>query len=244
MPQPSTKEREICNTKAKLAKPLSGYSLDEVQEMAAKYARDKGMAEYEEEFRKGGMLAQNPMAFDTLPLLTNEDRKVLEREITHKWSHPATLYHMVIMCSVAAAVQGMDESVINGGSCPYNTHFEYPLTLIIANLYFFDQFGIQDREWIKGLVNAAPYLCCCTIGCWLTHPMNKLFGRRNTIFVTCFISFAACLWQAFTNTWWHLFIARFCLGFGIGPKSSTVPVYAAECSPPRVRLSPYALTQV
>lgn len=27
---------------------------------------------------------------------------------------------------------------------------------------------------------------------------------------------------------WHLFIARFFLGIGIGPKSATVPVYAAE----------------
>ena len=47
-----------------------------------------------------------------------------------------------------------------------------------------------------------------------------------------------CLWQAFTNSWWHLFIARFFLGFGIGPKSSTVPVYAAECSPPAVSPRP------
>jgi MFS family permease len=35
----------------------------------------------------------------------------------------------------------------------------------------------------------------------------------------------------FPNSWQHLFIARFVLGFGIGPKSSTVPVYAAECAP-------------
>lgn len=85
---------------------------------------------------------------------------------------------MVIMCSVAAAVQGMDESVING-----------------ANIYFIPQFGIEDRPWIKGLVNAAPYLCCFTIGCWLTHPLNKRFGRRNTIFIACLISAITCFWQ-------------------------------------------------
>lgn len=104
-----------------------------------------------------------------------------------------------------------------------------------ANLYFTKQFGIEHNEWLKGLVNSAPYLCCFTIGCWVTHPLNKYFGRRNTIFITCLISFATCFWQAFTNTWQHLFIARFFLGFGIGPKSSTVPVYAAECSPPAIR---------
>lgn len=32
-----------------------------------------------------------------------------------------------------------------------------------------------------------------------------------------------------------MFIARFCLGFGIGPKSATVPIYAAETTPPAIR---------
>ncbi|KAA8904797.1 hypothetical protein FN846DRAFT_951930 [Sphaerosporella brunnea] len=217
-PAPTLKEEEISEINARLAHPLAGYSREELQEMGARYARDHDMAEFEDDFRKGAMLAQDRDAYETLPLLTDEERDILRREVTHRWSHPMSLYHMVVMCSIAAAVQGMDESVING-----------------ANLYFFSQFGIEDRPWIKGLVNAAPYLCCFTIGCWLTHPLNKAFGRRHTIFITCFISFVACLWQAFTGSWWHLFIARFFLGLGIGPKSSTVPVYAAECSPPAIR---------
>lgn len=32
-----------------------------------------------------------------------------------------------------------------------------------------------------------------------------------------------------------MFIARFFLGFGIGPKSATVPIYAAETTPPGIR---------
>lgn len=32
-----------------------------------------------------------------------------------------------------------------------------------------------------------------------------------------------------------MFIARFFLGFGIGPKSATVPIYAAETTPPAIR---------
>lgn len=32
-----------------------------------------------------------------------------------------------------------------------------------------------------------------------------------------------------------MFIARFMLGIGIGPKSATVPIYAAECTPPAIR---------
>lgn len=32
-----------------------------------------------------------------------------------------------------------------------------------------------------------------------------------------------------------MFVARFALGFGIGPKSATVPIYAAETAPPAIR---------
>ena len=58
--------------------------------------------------------------------------------------------------------------------------------------------------------------------------LNKWLGRRGTIFVSAFFSFATCIWQGVTNSWPHLFVARFFLGIGIGPKSATVPVYSAE----------------
>ena len=69
----------------------------------------------------------------------------------------------------------------------------------------------------------------------MTHPLNHYLGRKKTIFITCMISFLTCIWSGLTNTWWHLFIARFFLGFGIGPKSATVAVYPAECSPAPIR---------
>jgi sugar porter (SP) family MFS transporter len=116
----------------------------------------------------------------------------------------------------------MDETVVNG-----------------AQTFYKVQFGIGGRSqkdaWLVGLTNGAPYLCCALIGCWLTDPLNRRFGRRGTIFISCAISFLACFWQAFTNTWWHMFIARFVLGFGIGPKSATTPIFAAECAPPKLR---------
>lgn len=68
---------------------------------------------------------------------------------------------------------------------------------------------------------AAPYICCALVGCWLTEPMNKLWGRRGTVFISCLISAATCFGQSFANNWWQMFIARFFLGLGIGPKSAT-----------------------
>ncbi|OJT05084.1 Major myo-inositol transporter IolT [Trametes pubescens] len=219
--------KHIDNTAAdvKLLNPLVGIPHDQLMEDGSAFAKSHGLADLEEEFRKGALVAQDPTAFESLTQLSEEDKYVLRRELTHRWAQPAQLYYLVILCSLAAAVQGMDESVING-----------------ANLFFPDQLGIpqqgpnaSNNQWLLGLVNGAPYLCCGLIGCWISAPMNKYFGRRGTIFISAFISFVTCIWQGLTNTWWHLFIARFILGFGIGPKSTTVPVYAAECAPPAIR---------
>ena len=88
---------------------------------------------------------------------------------------------------------------------------------------------------ITGLVVGAPYLACAVLGCWLTAPLNNLFGRRGTIFISCLIAALASVWEGLANSWVNLFVARFVLGLGIGSKSTTVPVYAAECSPPLIR---------
>ncbi|KZT10603.1 uncharacterized protein LAESUDRAFT_809556 [Laetiporus sulphureus 93-53] len=214
------------NPNAKLANPLEGIPQDQLLEDAAAFAKAYGLGHLTDEFMKGALVAQDPSAFETLYLLNDEDKNVLRREATHRWDQPWQLYYLVILCSMAAAVQGMDESVING-----------------ANLFFQYQFNISttsganqsQHQWILGLVNSAPYLCCSLIGCWVSAPMNRWFGRRGTIFISAFVSFATCIWSAVTDTWWHLFIARFFLGFGIGPKSATVPVYSAECAPPVIR---------
>ncbi|RYP46147.1 hypothetical protein DL768_007622 [Monosporascus sp. mg162] len=91
------------------------------------------------------------------------------------------------------------------------------------------------RAWTT-VINGAHYfvICCAFFGCWATEPMNKRFGHRGTVFISL-ISAVTCFWQAFTNTWWHMFNARFSLGFGVVPKSATTPIFAAECSPLKPR---------
>ncbi|GAA5833127.1 hypothetical protein JCM3766R1_001406 [Sporobolomyces carnicolor] len=220
-------DRQLQAINAKLENPLSGISLDRLEAMGRAFAQEKGLAQYENEFAKGAQVAQDPLAFESLSLLDDEDRKVLQREVTHKWDHPKTLYFLVICCSMCAAVQGMDESVTNG-----------------ANLFWAPQFGLitsagapdaSRNQWLLGLVNGAPYLCCAVLGCWLTAPLNNWLGRRGTIFLTALLSALTCIWMGVTNSWQHLFAARFVLGLGIGPKSATVPVYGAETAPPLIR---------
>lgn len=191
-------------------------------------------------FRLGALLAQDPNRHAEIEGLTEEESKVLAKDISHRWSQPRLLYLVIVLCSTCAAVQGMGEFSIE---CRMRDKVDYFLDETVVNgaqIFYSQQFGIGDKSsnrdaWLVGLVNSAPYLCCAFIGCWLTIPFNNWFGRRGTIFLTCCFSALACFWQAFTNTWWHMFIARFALGLGIGPKSATVPIYAAECSPPQIR---------
>jgi MFS family permease len=130
----------------------------------------------------------------------------------------------------------MDQTVVNGAQLYATAFLLRPTSSRTDHLisYYFEEFGLTD-VWLQGLVNGAPYLCSVVIGCWTSAPLNKWFGRRGTIFSGCVVSVISPIWQAFTNSWWHLFIARFFMGFAIGAKSSTTPVYGAECSPANIR---------
>ncbi|KAJ4297671.1 hypothetical protein N0V90_005565 [Kalmusia sp. IMI 367209] len=180
----SAAERARRHLNARLANPLQGYSYDELQKMGRAYAHDHELTEDDDvrAMEIGACLARDPANLKNVKRLgvTDEELVVLEQEISHRWAQPRLLYLVIILCSTCAAVQGMDETVVNG-----------------AQLFYADQFGIGGDEyrstWLVGLVNSAPY------------------------------------------TWWHMFIARFALGLGIGPKSATVPIYAAECTPPSIR---------
>lgn len=77
----------------------------------------------------------------------------------------------------------MDQSAVNG-----------------AQAFYFEEFGITNT-WLQGLLNGAPYLCSALIGCWMNVPLNSRYGRRGTIFISCFISFAASFWMALAHTY-------------------------------------------
>lgn len=205
------KQREIS---AKAENPLAGLQQDELTQMVADYCTQHGFDSEEDlrVFRLGALIAGNDFHWDTISGLTDAEIAGLELERDHKYkSLPKTLVGVVVVCvsvslslslsgrlhlddpntsclqALCAAVQGMDETVVNG-----------------AQSFYKKQFGIGDSSsqrdsWLLGLLNSAPYLCCAFIGCWLTEPMNARFGRRGTVFVACVISALACFWQAFTS---------------------------------------------
>ena len=186
----SAAERARRNINAKLANPLLGYTYTELRRKGRAYAYDYALAEADDvrALEIGACLARDPEDLSHAKELgiTDEELEVLEKEHSHRWSQPRVLYLVIVLCSVCAAVQGMDETVVNG-----------------AQLFYAGQFGIGGDDarstWLVGLVNAAPYVCCAFVGCWLTTPFNDWFGRRGTIFITCLFSAIACLWQGFVN---------------------------------------------
>ena len=193
--------------------PLEGLSREQLFQDVEKFCQEADLMEHLDDFRKGALVAQSPRSYGHVTELSDEDRNILDREVSHRWSQPFTLYWLVVMCSMAAAVQGMDETVNNGAQALY-------LDDLGVTTARFDT-GMQDN--LTGLIVGAPYLCCAILGCWLTEPLNKVLGRRGTIFLSCAIAAIASIWEGVANSWVNLFIARFVLGLGIGPKSSTVP---------------------
>ncbi|KAJ6044239.1 uncharacterized protein N7446_002436 [Penicillium canescens] len=216
---PDVEDRSRGHLNAVFENPLAGIPREQLFKDVAEFCHKYDLMDHVETFKKGALISQDPEKATSLPELTDEERVALEREHTHKWSQPWQLYFLASMCSLAAAVQGMDETVNNGAQAIYMKP---------------DQLNITTPN-IQGLVVGAPYLACAIIGCWLTEPLNRYFARRGTIFISCFIAAVASVWEGVCNTWVNLFIARFVLGLGIGSKSSTVPVYAAECSPAPIR---------
>ena len=197
--------------------PLKQFTREQAMNDAENFAVENGLAEHTSLFRRAALVARDGDKYKSITELTEEDRTALLNEIDHRWKQPWALYFIAAVNAMAAVVQGMDETVVNG-----------------AQLYYFEEFGITN-SWLQGLINASPYLACFTISVWLTEPMNNFFGRRGTIFIMCIVAAVTSIWEAVSNSWVNLFIARFFLGISIGVKSTTVPIYTAESSPPAIR---------
>lgn len=100
--------RKRLEASKKLANPFAGISPSRLGIMGEEYARKFGMDGEDDirAFRLGAMIAGDDNKYDTIAELTDKEREVLDREITHKWSNPGMLYWVVVICSLCAAVQG------------------------------------------------------------------------------------------------------------------------------------------
>jgi hypothetical protein len=56
------------------------------------------------------LVAQNPTQIDSITELDDADREALLIERTRRWHHPKMLYFTIILNSIAAAIQGWDQT--------------------------------------------------------------------------------------------------------------------------------------
>lgn len=98
---------QIQDFNTKLENPLARVPHKQLLGDAIEFAKTHDLAQYAETIQKGALVAQNPAGFETISMLTEDDKRVLRREYTHKWDQPKTLYYLVILCSIAAAVGGV-----------------------------------------------------------------------------------------------------------------------------------------
>ncbi|AEO60112.1 hypothetical protein MYCTH_2308979 [Thermothelomyces thermophilus ATCC 42464] len=213
------------NLEARIKNPLEGIPRDELMSRVHIFAEEKGLTEHIELLRKGALVAQDPENFENIDgdeALTEEEKSALRKEVEHKWRLPARLFLTIITCSIGAAVQGWDQTGTNG-----------------ANIFFPEVYGIGSDSThdtiLVGLLNAGPYIGSAFLGCWLSDPINNLFGRRGVIFISAHFCIWPVIGSAFCHTWPQQLACRLLMGIGMGVKASTVPIYAAENSPALIR---------
>lgn len=170
------------STAALLRNPLAGMTTEEILADVDTFCEERGLMDHREDFRKGALLAQvsnTPGAFEMIDAIPEEDKVVLRREEANKWDQPFALYFLCTLCAGSAIVQGMDQTAVNG-----------------AQEFYYEVFNIKDKPLLQGLLNGAPYACSALIGCWTNPILNKIGGRRFTIFFSCFISVITGFWMA------------------------------------------------
>lgn len=201
----------------RIRNPLAGISRADLRTQVNAFCQDYDFQDKIDVFYRGALAAQNPTSYENIEELTDDDKRVLQREVTHKWHLPRSLYYGIALCSLGSAVQGWDNTGANG-----------------ANLSFPQEFGIEHKTTLIGVINSGPTLFGL-LSAWAADPINNRIGRRGAIFLTGLFCIFPVLAQAFTQNWWGLLICRLFMGLGMGIKISTIPVYSAEIAPASIR---------
>ena len=103
--------------------------------------------------RKAALAAQSPGAIEDIVELDSNDREVLRSEITHRWRQPKILYFTIVLNSIAAAIQGWDQTGSNGANLSWPLDFGIPDSGPICEAAG----NCATNQWLVGLVNSMPY---------------------------------------------------------------------------------------
>jgi hypothetical protein len=98
------------NEGGQIYNPLAGIPRAKLLANVEAFAQEKELSEHTAILQRGALLAQDPDNFHAIEDLSAEEKAAVQNEITHKWSHPVTLYLTIICCSIGAATQGWDQT--------------------------------------------------------------------------------------------------------------------------------------
>jgi hypothetical protein len=146
-------------TDPRIRNPLIGLSKEQLFADVDAFAEEAQLQDQLPLLRKAALAAQSPQAVDDIAELDEGEKLAFREEVTHRWKHPRTLYFTIFLNSIAAAIQGWDQTGSNG-----------------ANLSAWDALGIPDtgpvceaagncekNSWLVGLVNSVPYIAICLL---------------------------------------------------------------------------------
>jgi hypothetical protein len=89
---------------------LVGVPKNQLLADVEEFATSNGLTDLLAIFRKGALIAQNPGGFETIEELDSIERETLRTEATKRWAQTRTLYLTIILNSIAAAIQGWDQT--------------------------------------------------------------------------------------------------------------------------------------
>jgi len=221
------------NATGEIKNPLVGIPKHQLIADVDTFANENGLQDIRDVLVKGALVAQSPTRIDSIPELDDNDRNVIVDEVTHRWRQPKALYFTIFLNSIAAAIQGWDQTGSNGANIGFPVALGIPdddVNCVAANGCDADK-----NAWFVGLVNGAPYFTIFLVAAWISDPVNNLIGRKYTIFIAAVFSLCAPFGMAFSQTVAQLTVCRCLLGLGMGLKEVTVPVFSAEVAPTIIR---------
>jgi sugar porter (SP) family MFS transporter len=234
--RPSIAENLKQNLEGEIRNPLTGIPREQLLEDVTTWQQAKGLpADILPLLKKGALVAQNPALFESLDDIDEDEKQALREEVTHRWKHPWPLYYTIFLNSIAAAIQGWDQTGSNGANLTFHQALGIPDTAGSSCGPVANEGQCASNSWIIGFINSMPYITICLCAAWISDPLNDLLGRRGVIFIAAIFSLLAPFGMALSQTWGQLAASRMLLGIGMGLKEVTVPVFSAENSPAIIR---------
>ena len=89
----------------RIKNPLADLTREELLRDVDEFANANGMHDIAPLLRKGALVAQDPLAFESVEGITEQEKDAIRNEVLHKWRQPRQLYYTIILCSIGAAVQ-------------------------------------------------------------------------------------------------------------------------------------------